>query len=68
MGLLSRVIAALVGLAGTSVFISLLVLDPGFRMSFWNLTGENMLYTGVGLIAVFASIIALSNWLWTSDF
>ena len=68
MGLLSRILAALVALIGTSLFIALLVLNTGFRTSFWNLTGQNILYTGVGLIAVFASIIALSNWLWNSEY
>jgi hypothetical protein len=64
MGLGSKIVATLVILGGTIVFTDLIFLNPAFRSTFWLLVNGNFLYASVGIIAVYASIIALANWLW----
>jgi hypothetical protein len=64
MGLGSKFLATLVILAGTAVFTAFIFLNPPFQSFFWALVGRNILYASIGIITVYASVIALASWLW----
>ena len=64
MGLGSKILATVVILVGTAVFTALLFLSPTFRSVFWLLVRQNIMYASIGVIMIYASVIAFASWLW----
>jgi len=63
----SKFLAAIV-VIGSITALSVLFLDnESFRVFYWKLVGQDILYASLGAITMFASIIAVANLLWTRD-
>lgn len=66
MALGSKILAALAVLVGSVLSIFIFV-HPPLRSMYWDAAGENVLNASIGLVVIFASVIAVGNWLWTRD-
>jgi len=62
----SKILAAVVALVGVPLPVFLLAL-PSIRVLFWEAVGRDVLNASVGLIVIFAVVIAISSWLWKRD-
>ncbi|MGH9992554.1 MAG: hypothetical protein ACREAZ_07920 [Nitrososphaera sp.] len=62
----SKIIAAVVALVGVPLPVFMLLV-PSIRTLFWEAVGRDVLNASLGLIVVFAVVIAISSWLWKRD-
>ncbi len=62
----SKVLAAVVALVGVPLPVFILLL-PSLRTLFWEAVGRDVLNASVGVIVIFAVVIAISSWLWKRD-
>lgn len=63
----SKFLAAIVVMGSIIVLSFLFLEDESFRVYYWKLVGQDVMYASLGAITMFASIIAVGSMLWTRN-
>jgi hypothetical protein len=67
MTAVSKFIASITVIGSIIALSFLFVENESFRVFYWKLVGQNVMYASLGAITMFASIIAVGSLLWNRN-
>jgi hypothetical protein len=67
MTAISKFIAAIIVIGSIIAVLFLFSENESFRVFYWKLVGQDVMFASIGAITVFASIIAVGSLLWNRN-